>query len=101
MDIRRSGNGDEIDVLRLRLESLNMAFERVVTRPTFEVPGAYEPTKRAAVITFDDSYEIDILINMLEEFKKVSREHCGAFVYRPPRKTLSELTNLLKEGCDE
>lgn len=70
------GNGENLNRLKLKLESTNMGFECVVNPDPYESLGIIVEEKPYALITFKDSSEIDSLIMMLENFKKENIRRC-------------------------
>lgn len=74
--------GAFIDRFVIRLKSANTNF-KLVNKP-LEPCGDFDPNKGNEVfVVLDDSYEIDMLIRMLEEFKRVNYAAFGDWRLKP------------------
>lgn len=80
--MRIEGNG-KVDVLELKHEGANSRFAHRM-KP-FGYPCDIERVKgeNYALIRFDDIHEVDNLIRMLEEFKRLNCAHFGEWVFMP------------------
>lgn len=72
------GNGRNVDRLRVTSKSLDIRFDKICKPLNPYDPDAIlsEPGCLAEII-FEDSYELDELIDMLERFRDASRGHLG------------------------
>ena len=74
--------GASVDRIAIRLKSANTNFN-LITKPLGPC-GDFDPNKGNEVfIVLDDSYEIDTLIRMLEEFKRANYAHFGDWRLKP------------------
>lgn len=74
--------GATVNGFVIRLKSANTNF-KLVNKP-LESCGDFDPNKGNEVfVVLDDSYEIDMLIRMLEEFKRVNYATFGDWRLKP------------------
>ena len=74
--------GVSVDRIVLRLKSANTNF-KLITKP-LDPCGDFDPNKGNEVfIVLDDSYEIDMLSRMLEDFKRLNYASFGDWRLMP------------------